>query len=65
MQQAGPREPRLASIGAGRDASRPRRGHASMLTSTRMMFDTLTERMNSAMSKLSGNKQITGEVLKK
>jgi len=26
-----------------------------------MMFDTLTERMNSAMSKLSGNKQISGK----
>ena len=61
MQPAGPRELRLASI----VAASPRRGRASMLTSTRMMFDTLTERMNSAMSKLSGNKQITGEVLKK
>jgi hypothetical protein len=56
MRAAGPRELRLASIAA----ASPRRGRASMLTSTRMMFDTLTERMNSAMSKLSGNKQITG-----
>ena len=40
-------------------AAAPRRGRSSMLTSTRMIFDTLTERMNTAMSKLSGNKEIT------
>ena len=36
-----------------------RRAPASFLTSTRMQFESLTERMSSAMQRLSGNKEIS------
>jgi len=47
IHRAVQRDARLPHIAA----AAPRRGRASILTSTRMMFDTLSERMNNALNK--------------